>query len=443
MQYEMINAGGTKESRFAAKWLFLIGMFSQTQISLGGKLGISEFFMAVCAPFLFAKNIQLLRRDGSLTYFCLILMWLAGAIFVDLYTHNYFRFMMRGIAVPITMFANSICIYVLLRKNLDNLKWLLLGVAISGVISIFVFQRGGAGEAAAAYGMEAGMNAVMGYKLFWVFQLTAWLTLPIAGWYIKTSKAYSICALAFLSIFNLVSGGRSAFLVTMVSLLLIIFAGKTRESLQFLKKHIITILILLCLWGVGAKVAYKFAATHGYMGEEERRKYEISTSSGSSALNILMAGRSEFFIGLSAALDKPIMGHGSVAIDNYGYVLDFMHKYSSFEDYNRMMKAREMFGVRIIPAHSHIINYWMWHGIFALLFWMYVFFMAAKTLFLRMYIYPQWFGYLAIVIPSFFWDVLFSPFGARVQEATLFVVLLIIAKLGKTTMDKQTVSLVR
>ena len=158
----MEEVANSRESRKAAKLLFLIGMFSQTQISLGGKLGISEFFMVVCAPFLFIKNISFLRRDGSLTYFYLILMWLIGAIFVDFYTNNYFQFMMRGIAVPITMFANSICIYVLLRKNLDNLKWFLLGVAISSVISIFVFQRGGSGEIAEQQGLEAGMNAVVG-----------------------------------------------------------------------------------------------------------------------------------------------------------------------------------------------------------------------------------------------------------------------------------------
>ena len=71
----------------------------------------------------------------------------------------------------------------------------------------------------------------------------------------------------------------------------------------------------------------------------------------------------------------------------------------------------------------------MWHGIWGLIFWLVVIVLAIKTLFTRMHVYPPWFGYFAIAIPIFFWDVLFSPFGSRVQEATLFVAFLLVSKL--------------
>ena len=420
-----------QESKSAARWLFLIGLFSLTQISIGGKLGISEFAMVICAPFVFAKNLAILRKDGTLYYFWLTLLWLAGAIFSDVYTGNILPFAMKGIAVPITVFSSSICIYSLLRKDIDNLKWLLLGIAISGVVSIFVFQRGGAGDIAAEYGLQAGMERVVRYKLFWVVQLMTWLTLPISGWYQKTPKMYSVIALSFLAAFNLATGGRSAFLVVAISLLLIIFAGKTRRSLEFFKRHSLTIVVLLLVIGVGAKATYKYAATHGYMGDDEERKYELSTVHGSSALDLLMEGRAEFFIGILAALDKPIVGHGSIAIDDHGYVLDFFAKHGSIEDYMSIEATRREMGARVIPAHSHIVNFWMWHGIWGFAFWSCVICLAVKTLFSRMHIYPPWFGYLAVTIPGFMWDVLFSPFGQRVQEITLFVVLLLVGKMYK------------
>lgn len=418
-----------RKTRSAATMLFLIGLFSQTQISIGGKLGISELAMVVFAPFALTKGIHAIRKDGSLYYFSLIILWLAGAIAVDIYTHNYFQFTLRGLAVPITLFCNSVCIYLLLRRKYDNLRWLLVGLAISEVISIFVFQRGGAGDVASEFGFEAGVERVVGYKLFWVNMLTTWLTLPIRGWYMNVPKLYSILAISFLAAFNLATGGRSAFLVVAVSLLLIMFAGKTRESLTIFKRHIVTIVVLLCFLGVVAKITYKYAATHGYMGEEEARKYEQSTEHGSGALDLIIAGRGEFFIGAMAALDKPIMGHGSVAIDDHGYVLDFLSKYGDQEIYERIVKMRRDFGARVIPAHSHIITYWMWHGIWGLIFWLVVIVLAIKTLFTRMHVYPPWFGYFAIAIPMFFWDVLFSPFGSRVHEATLFVAFLLVSKL--------------
>ena len=427
----MVEIRKSPQSKHAAYLLFLIGLFSMTQINLGGRLGIAELFMVICVPFVFIKSIPILRKDGVLYYFWLILLWLMGAIFVDIVNGNYLIFALKGIAVPVTVFANVTCIYILLRKDYDNLKWFMLGVAISGVISIFIFQRGGSAQIAEERGLAAGAEAIMSYKLFWTVQLTAWLGLPIVGWYRKTPKIYMVISLLFLSAFNLYSGGRSAFMVASFSVLLILFAGKTRQSLLFIKRHIITMIILLGLTGSVVSLTYKYAVIHGYMGEAEIRKYETQTSQGSGILKLLMGGRGDFFIGFIAALDKPIMGHGSVAIDNHGYILDFLTRYGSYDDYKRISNIRAEYGARIIPAHSHIINYWVWHGIFALIFWCCTIYLAIKTLLRRMHIYPPWYGYLAMYLPLFCWDVLFSPFGMRVSEAALFSVFLLLSKLER------------
>ena len=218
--------------------LFLVGLLSRTQISIGGKIGISELCMVIASPFVFLKCLPSLRREGVLWFFTLPLLWLGGALYVDISTHNYLPYILRGIAVPITVFSSMVCIFALLRKDMDAIKWLLLGSALSGVISIFVFQGGEAGDVAAEYGLEAGAQSVIGYKLFWVNQLTAWLILPIAGWYLKVPKLYSILALAFIAIFDLLSGGRSAFLATSLSLVIICFSGKTKISMRMIKARI-------------------------------------------------------------------------------------------------------------------------------------------------------------------------------------------------------------
>jgi len=431
MQYFVINSLSTNASRGAAVLLFLIGLLSQTQVSLGGKLGISEFVMVLFAPFAFFKNLSLLRRDGVLLYFWLILLWLGGAIFVDLYRSNYILFMLKGIAVPITVFANSICVYVLLRNNFSNLRWFLLGVAISGVISIFIFQRGGAGDVAAEFGMEAGMEKVVSYKLFWVFQLTTWLTLPIVMNYLKCPKWYMIIVVIFMALFNLYSGGRSMFLSAALTLLMIVLAGKSRQSIALIKRHVGLMLVLILILGVVVKFGYDYAARHRYLSEAEQAKHEKQTAQGSGFLNLLMAGRGDTFIGLFAALDKPILGHGSVAIDDHGYILDFLRKYGTERDYQMVRTARDKYGVYRILAHSHIVCYWMWHGIFGLIFWLYVIYLSVKTILQRLHIYPAWYGYFAVSLPMFFWDVIFSPFGKRVEYSALFVTFLLVANMER------------
>lgn len=427
----MINES-KEESRRAATLLFFIGMFSLTQINIGGKLGISEFVMVACAPFVFLKNIALFRRDGNLNYFYLNLLWIVGAVIADLYSHTFFPYALKGWATPITLFADSVCVYVLLRKNLNNLKYLLLGIAISGVISIFVFQRGGAGDIAAESGLMAGAEKVMAYKLFWSNQITTWLTLPICGWYLKCKKSYCICVIGFLVVFNLFTGARSAMLAMTITFMFLAVGGKTQESIRGLKRHALLLITVLAIVGLGVKVVYQYAVKNGYMGEEELRKYEMQTRTegGESVLSMLMSGRAEFFICLFAAVDNPIIGLGSFPIDNDGYTMEFLSKYGTPQDYERVKNAEIENGARIIPWHSHIATYWLWHGVLGLIFWIYVFLLVGKTLFLRMHAYPPWFGYLSMTLPLFAWDILFSPLGLRVNIAALLVSMLIVSKMS-------------
>lgn len=419
------------ESRSAAVLLFFIGVFSQTQVSIGGKLGVSEFAMVLCAPVVFFRSIGTLRKDKVLYFFIALLAWLGGALLVDYSIHNYIPFMLRGIAVPITVFCNSVCIYALLKKNYGNLKWFLLGSAISSVISIFFLQGGLAGDVAAEQGVEAGVEAVVGYKLFWVNKLTTWLTLPIVGWFLFVPKTYSVLALAFICIFDLAAGARASFMAAAFSLTLVIVGGKTRATILRIRRHIVIMAVSAVVLMAVAKGAYEYAVAHGYMNEYEAKKFERQTSQGTSALKLLMAGRSEFFIGLIAALDKPVLGHGSVAIDDNGYVLDYLSKYGDYDEYLRLIRGQQEVGTCLIPVHSHVITYWLWHGMFALLFWLIVLYLAVKTLVVRMHVYPEWFGFYAISLPIFFWDYMFSPFGMRVFKCTLFVTLLLVSKLAR------------
>jgi hypothetical protein len=43
----------------------------------------------------------------------------------------------------------------------------------------------------------------------------------------------------------------------------------------------------------------------------------------------------------------------------------------------------------------------------------------------NMGVIPDWYGYLALAIPAAIWNILFSPFGSRVQMSTLILVCLL------------------
>lgn len=424
-------SGYAKRDRSGAMWLFLIGAFSMTQIRLGAKIGISELGCCLASLFIFSRDYISYKREGVSAYFNLLMFWIAGAGFSDFYNHSVFAQVMRGVSVPVTIFCVSVCIYHFLRRNPDNLKWLLFGIAVSSVISIFVFQRGGAGDLAAEGNMEAAVESVIGYKLFWSNMAKTWIYLPIQCLYLKVPLLYVVPALLAVSGINLLTGGRSSFAVSIMAIFLVLIGGKKVQSMSRVRKFFPMVAVAMIIVMFGIKGAYSYAATHGYLNEYETAKYQHQTAQGSGFKSLLLAGRGDFFIGLFAALDKPIVGHGSQALDTYGYERDFVEKYGTMEEAEQFRKAVMKGYLRTIKSHSHVICYWMWHGVAGLVFWLYILWLVVQTIMKRLSYVPEWFGYLAIVLPDFLWDYFFSPFGLRVTGCALFCTLLVLARIER------------
>lgn len=421
----------TKTGRSESICLFLIGLFSLTQLKLGAKIGISELVCCCVAPFLFLKNMHILRRDGAMPFFMLLILWIFGALFSDWWNKSFFEQVIRGFSVPVTLFSVSVCVYLPLRKDPLALKWMLLGLAISSVLTIFVFQRGTAGDLAAEGQTAEAIDAVVGYKLFWTNMIKTWLSLPIQGWYMSTGSIYLIPALAVIAVSNMISGGRSMFAMTIFTIFLVFAGGKTAQSMTRMKRHIPFVVVGVAGLMFLVKGAYSYAAKNGMLDEYETKKYERQTARGSGFMALLKSGRGEFFIGLDAALDKPFVGHGSQPFDTHGYVGDYLREYGTDFERESYMRNVAKGALAIIPSHSHIINYWMNHGITALLFWLYVLYLTIQTFRKRLAIIPEWFGYWALTMPLFLWDFFFSPLGLRVHECVMYCAMLVLMKIER------------
>lgn len=425
MRHYQSQFGHLRRDRATDCLLFLIGCFSKTHITLIGSLGISEVFILLFAPIIFIRNVNLFRREKVMTLINLAFFWFVGAFISDLAIGSPFPVAIRGIAHPLMLLSSIICIYPLLRKDLDGLKWIILGFAFSEIISIFAFQSHLSG------GIEAGsaeaIDKVVGYKLFWVGKATAIGELPIKGWYFEMPGIYSKFVPLGLATFALASGARSEFLAQMVSWILLMMGGKNIRRIQNMGRRTVYLLLALMVLGPVAKTIYKTAAKSGWMGESEEKKLEVQTKTGDSALKLIMSGRSDFFVSLLAALDRPILGWGSHAIDYNDYYADFLRRFGDAEDAQKYELQLQMSnGVHFLPMHSHVTGFWAWHGIMGLVFWLYALWLITATLMKRIGVYPPYFGYLALVIPIMVWHILFSPFGLRTDKALLLVVCVIV-----------------
>src|SRR5208282_2857191 len=77
--------------------------------------------------------------------------------------------------------------------------------------------------------------------------------------------------------------------------------------------------------------------------------------------------------------------------------------------------TREDYATGFIPAHSYMLQAWVWSGIVGAVFWAWAFVFTART-FMRIYpaeapLLPL-FSLLAI---SLLWEILYSPFGEEVR----------------------------
>lgn len=416
--------------------LLLSGMLANTHVNIGGSIGISELAFFLVAPFVFIADMEQLRKDGFLPVTLLALSVVAGCCVSSWCNHTPFPLFMKGFATTYSVFACIVVFHRLLRRDMDGVKWVVLGFAISQIINVFAFRQGAEGAFAARRAAGSGdlevAKAMTNGTLFWVNRATHWLMLPIRGWYLTTPTWYSASVPFALSVYAIAftGSGRAAAIGTLVGCAFVLIAGKSKNRMRGISKHFVMFITIMGIFLFAVKTAYTQMGRMGLLSEAQTKKFMEQTKGGAStsALYILMSGRVEFFSGLYAACKRPIVGYGPWPIDKDGIYYEFLEKYGDIEDWSNYenMRAEQWFSGHYtsLPSHSFIIEFWQWYGIPGLLFWIYI--LCQMFAYMRKYIYivPQWFGFLAVGVPSVLWSIFFSPFGYRMYFAFFIVVLL-------------------
>ncbi len=418
------------------QWLIplLFGIFSRTQVNLIGSIGISEAVCFVIAPFLYAKNYSLLKRDGFVATINLSFLVMIGCVVSCVYNHLPMSHFLKGFATAYSLFALIVSIHHMMRRDFNALKWILLGTCISMIINVFAFRQGFevAGYSGGIVTADTSAN-IMNGPLFWLQRIGGFMTLPVQGWYLSTPIGYSIIAPLVMTIFTIATSdsGRSAFLFTFLGVLSIIICRKNIQAMRKMQRHVMLLLLLCVIVAAGVKATYIYMGNHQLLNEKAMRKFESQTKSGLDIKALIISGRAEIFAGLMACLDNPIWGYGPWAEDDNDYYGEILRKYGDAEDYKRyaesVVASEAMYGMRpLMPSHSHIVGFWVNYGILGLPFWVYIFYCIMRHLRRNITAIPQWFGYFALTVFSNIWHVISSPYGGRTGDC-LFIVCLLIA----------------
>lgn len=397
--------------------MFFLGLFIRTQVHLIGYIGLSELVVVFVAPLIFLKNHAAMKRDGMMPILNLAVMACFGCVLSSLINGSDFARFIRGFAQTYTTWAALVVGYHLLKGNLMSYRWFVLGGFLSGLLSVYIMQGASATMGGIDRVGEDAIEAVKGGVLFWKSRILPAINLPVSMFYSQCPYIYSVLApviYACLSIFMSDGSGRGTFAVSMVSCFLIIFAGRQGIGIARIKKNLwLLIIVGICAMS-GVKSVYSWAADSGRLGENAERKYHDQTQRGSDVLSMLISGRTDFFVGLYACLQKPIVGHGPWPLDANGYRVYFLTKYGTPEEIRNAIEMSDRYALKSIPAHSHLIGYWLEYGIFGLPFWLYVLWLMFRYFRKDADACPALFGLLALGIPSAVWSILFCPYASRV-----------------------------
>ncbi len=421
------------------KFAFLMGLGSSLQI--WWSLSITEAIALAMFPYIFQSEYRYMKRNGITTFFWLSVFVFIGCAISCWVNHCSFQQSLRGLATTGIFVSTIVVGHWMLRKNMNCVKWFLLGYALSRFVSIFIFQSSvevtvATGIAGGPGGMEVA-TSILNNEFYFLTRFGPLSSFPTKAFYLHTPMWWDVFIIGFVGLLPILNStsGRSAALGTLGFIGLLLLGGKSMRTMKRVTKHFITLLCLGIIFIFAAKAFYSYAAKSGLMGDEALMKYEDQTKRGEGALSLLMGGRGETFIGLFACLDQPIVGLGPWPVDNNGYIDDYMAKYGTDEDL-RKMAATEKYRAgraRLIPAHSQIIGFWLWYGIFGLILWVYIIYILFRFLCQDCYAVPQWYAWLACTIPDLFWNIFFSPFGDRFTAPLFYVAILLerAVRLGK------------
>ena len=406
--------------------LFLLGLGSCTQIYFFGCIAISELAVFLISPFLYISNYSEMRRLGFTKFLNMVLMVMVSLFVSSWYNHTAFPFVFKSFATIYSVWAYFVVYYKLLKNNLNGLKWMFIGVFISSIISIYAFNpTAQVSESGFAQIGDAEVEDIIGGQLFWLSKFKDLVHIPICGFYFNVPLIASILIpIAYLGVALATTvSGRASSIAIIISGVMIFVGRKKREKMASIGRHFFTYLILGLLVLLAIKQAYVYAAKNGYLSDKALTKYEHQSAQGEGILSLLMSGRTGFFTAIPAALSRPIVGYGPFARDEEGYAERFILKYGSEQDIAafRMSEHRAMMMgyKKPIPTHSYIMGAWIHYGIGGLIFYVWVLFLIYQHIKKYSAAIPQWYGYFAMMLPYYLWNIFFSPFGYRWQFTLL------------------------
>lgn len=407
---------------FAARgtgwWLFvafLLGLGARLQVQFIGFIPFSELAIGLLFPALLPTYTQRGALRSTRLLLPLGVLWLVSTLVSDFYWTTELSLAARGVArVLVYLVCIPFAFVFFAHDTWRRLIFFTLGLIPSVMLSAYVFISG------AQVGREIVWGrTLINFETHWVAVVVFIAQLLNLLLYHRSKiLAYGVSLAA--GGFNFYNGSRSAGAAFAAGVPLVWarnFLALRGDAGKFPTTRVLFFLVLTSGVAWAVVQGYSYSAKEGLLGERSRRKFE---SQASNPAGLVLTGRIEFVGGVLAAMDSPIVGHGSWKLDTNRY---YARAYQVMEiDADPSVYYAK--GYPLIPSHSHLMGAWVENGLGGLVFWAYALLLVAGALWRPLLDEKYLRLWVSCTATAMIWHILFSPISSRLETTIAIAVFL-------------------
>ncbi len=394
----MLRAVPSRESEFLGNAIaFVLPTMMFVEVRMVGRLFLSEIVLLCLLPFLLMRRGNLVLERLPRKLLLLGLAWLLSQILTDAIRNTPFEDWSRGWSKIVFLLVNFAAIYVYLDRKETRFVLFAVGIAV-GQILVYFFNPN-------VYADDFPWKFGYGTAITMLCALAS--QVRFLGRRLPPSPV-----LALLGVLNFYMGFRSLGLICLLTGWVLWLKHSSRVKLRTFKSSQVALFVVLsaiAAWGIAN--LYEYGARDGWLGDNEQKKY-LAQSAGD--LGILLGGRTQILGSGQAIYDSPLIGHGSWAKDpKYSDILT-----SALEQHDYEVQGES--DTDLIPSHSYIMGAWVEAGVVGAIFWIWLFFLTARTLIRSQLPNSPLSVLTALTAFNLLWNIPFSPFGAEARLYTAY-----------------------
>lgn len=338
--------------------LFLFELGFALKFNLIGVISISELFLLFYVPIVILPKVCWKRskdlRSITVAYIILLLFQMLSEYMVG----NELTNSLKGIAITVVSYFH----FIFLIYYLSKWKKLILVLLLSQI-----FMRLFSEVAVEEQTIEDVMHGeAAAYLKFYISPIVILIFLCLSV--MLTTKKFPLL-FSFLGVILVALGARSsggmAFAAGLVTYMI------SHRLVVRNKKRFIISLVVLCVIAYSCYVYYVNQVLSGVITSGNNRQLFLCENPY-NPLELLMAGRSEMWVGWQAFMDKFWFGHGAWPYDSTGKYQRMM--YAMHDELSKFTLNTHY----LIPSHSVLVGSGMMNGVFAFVTMAYILYFFIK-----------------------------------------------------------------